>query len=557
MNDYNILIGGSAGQGMDTISNNIEKILHKLGYYLLSTKNYESRVRGGHNYIQIRFSSHPIYSHSNKFDFIIALNDEIVKHHKDKLKNNGVILCDNSIASVDDNIFSAPINNTAKSLGNILMSNTVSLGIFVKIFNLNLDIALNVLSSSFKGEKLELNKKALEAGYNIGKNIIALPNVDKKESMLIDGNKSIALGCIASGCTFFSSYPMTPSTSIMTYLSINQNFTDMVVEQAEDEIGAINMAVGASVAGIRSMTATSGGGLSLMTETLSFLGVSETPLVVVNVQRPGPATGLPTRTEQSDLSFVLTVGHGEFPRMIISLRDTEDCFYQTARAFNLAEKYQIPVIVLSDEYLADGNITTPVFDSSMVTIDRYLANPNEIQNYKRYEFNENGVSPRLVPGKSNHLVLIDSHEHLENGHITEDPLVRINMVKKRDKKLETLRNIDIQEPNYFGSKSPEILLIGWGSTQGALIETIHSLANEGIDIGALVFGDIYPLPTKLLYKYSSIANCIINIEQNYNGQLSKLIAMETQITMDKSLCKYDGRQLNHEDILEFLRNEVF
>ncbi|HSQ34119.1 MAG TPA: 2-oxoacid:acceptor oxidoreductase subunit alpha, partial [Peptostreptococcaceae bacterium] len=324
-----------------------------------------------------------------------------------------------------------------------------------------------------------------------------------------------------------------------------------------DEIGAINMTVGASVCGVRSMTATSGGGLSLMTETLSFLGVSEIPLVVVNVQRPGPATGLPTRTEQSDLSFVLTAGHGEFPRMIISLRDTEDCFYQTARAFNLAEKYQIPIIILSDEYLADCNITTPVFDSSMVTIDRYLANPNEIQNYKRYEFSENGVSPRLIPGKSNHLVLTDSHEHLENGHITEDPIVRINMVKKRDKKLETLINSDIQEPNYFGSKSPEILLIGWGSTQGALRDAVYSLTNEGVNIGALVFGDIYPLPTKLLYKYTSNANYIINIEQNYSGQLSKLIASETQITMDKSLCKYDGRQLNHEDILEFLRKEVF
>ncbi|HSQ34330.1 MAG TPA: 2-oxoacid:acceptor oxidoreductase family protein, partial [Peptostreptococcaceae bacterium] len=271
MNDYNILIGGSAGQGMDTISSNIEKILHKLGYYLLSTKNYESRVRGGHNYIQIRFSSNPIYSHSNKFDFIIALNDEIIKHHKHKLKTNGIILCDNSIASADNNIFSAHIHSTAKSLGNILISNTVFLGIFVKIFNLNLDIALNVLSTSFKGEKLEINKKALEAGYNIGENRIILPYVDKKERMIINGNKSIALGSISAGCTFFSSYPMTPSTSIMTYLSTKQNQTGMVVEQAEDEIGAINMAVGASVCGVRSITATSGGGLSLMTETLSFL----------------------------------------------------------------------------------------------------------------------------------------------------------------------------------------------------------------------------------------------------------------------------------------------
>ena len=556
MKDYNILIGGSAGQGMDTISSNIEKILHKMGYYVLSTKNYESRVRGGHNYIQIRFSSNPIYSHSSSFDFIIALNEEIVKKHKHELKPNGLVLCDSSIGFNDNNIFFADINNTAKSLGNILMSNTVFLGLFVRMFNLNLDIALNVLSTSFKGEKLELNKKALESGYSMGKDIINLPSMDKKENMLINGNKSIALGAISAGCKFFSSYPMTPSTSIMTYLSTKQNSTNMVVEQAEDEIGAINMAVGASVGGVRSMTATSGGGLALMTETLSFLGVSETPLVVVNVQRPGPATGLPTRTEQSDLSFVISAGHGEFPRMVITLRDNEDCFYQTARAFNLAEKYQIPVIVLSDEYLADCNTTTPVFDSSMITIDRYLANPDKIENYKRYEFTHNGISPRLIPGKSNHLVLIDSHEHLENGHITEDKLIRTNMVEKRDKKLKTLMNNHIQEPNYFGSKNPEILLIGWGSTQGSLREAVYSLINKDVSIGALVFGDIYPLPTKLLYKYSSIASYIINVEQNYSGQLAKLIASETQITMDKSLYKYDGRQLNHEDILEFLRKEV-
>jgi len=556
MNECNILIGGAAGQGMDTISSNIEKILHKIGYYVLSTKNYESRVRGGHNYIQIRFSSTPIYSHSNKFDFIIALNDEIVKSHENKLKPHGVILCDSSIKSINNNIFFADINSTAKSLGNILVANTICLGIFAKMFDLNLEIVFDVLSSSFNGEKFELNKKALESGYRMGKNIFTLPKVNKKEHMLINGNKSIALGSISAGCTFFSSYPMTPATSIMSYLSAKQNLTDMVVEQAEDEIGAINMAVGASIAGVRSMTATSGGGLSLMTETLSFLGVSETPLVIVNVQRPGPATGLPTRTEQSDLSYVLTCGHGEFPRMVIALRDNEDCFYQTARAFNLSEKYQIPIIILSDQYLADCNITTPVFDSSMITIDRHLANPNEIENYKRYEFGENGISPRLIPGKSNHLVLTDSHEHLENGHITEDPLVRTNMVKKRYKKLDMLKNNDIEEPNYFGSKYPEILLIGWGATQGPLREAVYTLNSEGISIGALLFGDIYPLPTKLLYKYSNIADYVINIEQNYTGQLSKLIASETQITVNKSLYKYDGRQLNHEDILEFLRKEV-
>ncbi len=560
MKHYNILIGGSAGQGMDTLAHNIEKTLQRIGYYVFSNKDYESRVRGGHNFTQIRFGISPISSHGKDIDLIIALNEETIQIHKNRLVENGFIICDDKITNASSNVLSADLQDVAKKAGNILALNTVAFGMFVKLFDLDLEVAKNILSETFKENTLISNEKALLSGYDLVERKFNLRKPERIARMLINGNQAIALGALAGGVTFYAAYPMTPSTSIMTYLSSKQNESDVVVEQAEDEIAAINMALGASYTGVRAMTGTSGGGFSLMTETLGLAGIAEIPLVIVNVQRPGPATGLPTRTEQSDLSFILTASHGEIPRMIIAVRNAEDAFYQTIRALNLAEEFQIPVILLNDQYLADVNQTVAPFDLSKVSIHRHLfhgSNLSEGEIYNRYTFTENGISPRLLPGKvPGQTVLIDSDEHDETGHIIEDGETRIKMMHKRMNKLNLLKE-KVMEPHYFGIENPDTLFIGWGSTEGAIKESVDHLNAKGKNVGALIFGDIYPLPTKLLKQYAKSVKLLINIEQNYTGQLAKLIRQETGIEMHKSILKFDGRQINGDEIIDHLKGEVF
>src|SRR5699024_5705731 len=301
----------------------------------------------------------------------------------------------------------------------------------LKYFGLSLEIGEDVIKSVFNEKVADVNIKALKEGYEMVETKHQL-EISKDENVLINGNDAIGLGAVTAGCKFYCGYPMTPSSGILTYISSKADEMNIVVDQVEDEVAALNMALGASYTGVRSMTASSGGGFSLMVEALSLAGIIETPVVLANVQRPGPATGLPTRTEQADLRFLIHAGHGEFPRMIMALRDPEDAFYQTVRAFNIAEKYQIPVLLLSDQYMADSMVTSKPFDFNKVKIERHLANMDEIKDeeYKRYKFTETGISPRLIPGKvSGKIVLVDSDEHDEWGNIIEDSETRIKMVE--------------------------------------------------------------------------------------------------------------------------------
>lgn len=559
--DYNVLIGGSAGQGMDTLSSLFQRSLHRNGYHVFVHKDYMSRVRGGHNFIQVRFSDSPLSSHRDLLDLIVAFDETTVKEHLPRLNNNGVLLADEELKKQSDLMKTFPVKKTAKEAGNAKTFTTVFLGLLLKWLGLPLEQTEAFLLEVFHDKSPEANVNALHAGAALTERKATLPPGTLKDHLLLDGNQAIAMGAIAAGVTFYTAYPMTPSTSIMNTLAAHQMDAGIVVEQAEDEIAAINMAIGANYAGIRAMTATSGGGFSLMTEALGLAGITETPLVVANVQRPGPATGFPTRTEQSDLSFVLTASHGETPRMVTALRNPEESFYQTARAFNLSEKYQMPVILLSDQYLADYTQTVPVFDVSRVTIQRHLSQgsiDSEERPYQRYAFTKTGLSPRLIPGKmAGQVVLADSDEHDEAGHITESAEMRIKMMKKRMAKLEQLQQ-DLQEPWHLGDPYPKILLVAWGSVAGPLQEAIAYLKEEhpALSIGALVFGDLWPLPTRQLTTMADKANTIINIEQNFTGQLAKLIRQETGLHCIKSILKYDGRQMTPEYIVHRLKKEV-
>lgn len=555
--DFTILVGGAAGQGMDTFANILEKSLKRCGFNIFSHSDYMSRVRGGHNFMQIRFSDKSISSYTPKVDIIFALNEETVDIHEDKLKKDGIIILDEEIAKEKD-LIHLPLEKTARDLKNLKVSSTIGLGTILKYFGLPKDETKKIIKEVFNEKIADVNLKALDKGYELVDTKYKL-DTKKDESILINGNNAVALGAIAAGCRYYCGYPMTPSTGVLNYMSLKSEEMGIVIDQVEDEVAALNMALGASYAGVRAMTGSSGGGIALMSEAFSLAGIIETPVVVIDVQRPGPATGLPTRTEQADLRFVIHSGHGEFPKMVISLRNGEDAFYQTARAFNLAEKYQIPIVLLSDQNLADSMVTYKPFDFNNISIDRYLSGSEVIEEgkrYKRYKYTEDGVSPRIVPGKiENQVVLVDSDEHDEYGNITESAEIRTKMVDKRAKKFENLKK-EVQEPWLIGKEDPEHLIVAWGSLYGAVKEAVEKLNDEGISIGALVFGDIWPFPTEKLSRIHKGAKNLISIEQNSTAQLDSLIRQELLIKCNHKILKYDGRAFSGEEIYDRLKEEV-
>lgn len=554
---YNILIGGSAGQGMDTLAGILEKILKRKGFEIFTIRDYMSRVRGGHNFIQIRFGNEKLSSHWDELDGIIALNKETIDIHIERLKKDAFVLCDEDITYADERVIRLPLKTTAKNVGNPKVFGNIALGAFLGLFGLGLSEVKEVLQGIFEKEEiLNQNVSAVNEGFKMTSPKYNAGTAGSDDKIILNGNEAIALGALAAGCKFYSAYPMTPSTSIMNYLATKMTQAEIVVEQAEDEIAGINMAIGASYAGVRAMTGTSGGGLCLKVEAIGLSAMQEVPLVIANIQRPGPTTGLPTRTEQADLKFVISASQGEFPRMVIALRNLEDSFYQTVRAFNLADKYQMPVILLGDQYLADSTNTIQPFDFSKVEINRYLSNEDfkGDKEYKRYEITETGISPRIIPGKvPGKVVLVDSDEHDEYGHITESAEVRVAMNDKRLRKIEYLKE-ELQEPEFLGEENFDVLLLAWGSLYGPVKEAVNLLnAEDGKRYGALVFGDIWPLPEKKLQELAPKASQIINVEQNATGQLASVIMEVTGIRCNDSILKYDGRQLSSKEIFDRLR----
>ena len=558
--DFNILVGGAAGQGVDTVAKVLEFIIKKQGLEVFSHKDYMSRVRGGHNFHQIRFSDRSIYSHRDTLDVLLALDATTVKLHSSQLSAQGVLVSDESFRTEIDKgeALWLPLNQKAVEAGNKLTEGTVAAGTVLRLFDFDFEKVWPVLHSLFKTEIFEVNRKALEMGYSLVEPRFKLEFPESQPRIMVTGHQAVGLGALAAGVSFYSGYPMTPSTGIMTYLAGKMEEAGIVVEQAEDEIAAINMAIGASYAGARAMTSTSGGGFCLMVEGLGLAAITETPLVIAEIQRPGPATGFPTRTEQGDLSFVLTASQGEFPRLVIALRDPEDAFYQTVRAFNLADKYQMPVILIGDQYLGDYYQTIPPLDFSDLTIERALAGEDvwkQQERYQRYKLTDDGVSPRLVPGRcGTQVVLADSDEHTEDGHITEAADVRVAMTKKRMLRMEDLKK-EVQEPWVLGRTDPEIVLIAWGSMAGPMREAIERL-EEDYSIGALIFGDIYPLPTKVLTAMKANVQQFINVEQNATGQLAALIRQETLITCTHSILRYDGRPMSGQYIVDRVKEVV-
>lgn len=560
MLDITITIGGEAGQGVQTIGEVLSRILIRNGYYVFSVQDYHSRIRGGHNSVQIRFSDQPIQAIGTDLDLLVCLNEETQIIHQSTLRSDGIIIGTiSNNPSISSSVFMIPIHfyEMAKGLGNPIFANIIAVGALIEILGIDEKIAEWYLEKIFqkKGNDIvQLNKNALSLGQKeIKKQQLPRKFLDRngnqndKIRFLIGGNEALGLGAILAGCTFYSAYPMTPSTGIMNFISSRSKKYGIIVEQAEDEIAAINMALGASYAGAKAMTATSGGGFCLMVEGLGLAAMTETPIVVVDGMRPGPSTGLPTRTSQGDLEFVLSASHDEFPRFVFAPRDPQDAIDTMIRAFNLSDHFQVPAIILSDQYLADSNWTF-----SQLKVNEKPQKTQTVlgdHTYQRYVLTESGISPRALPGMSNALVIADSDEHDEIGHLTEDLKLRVQMHEKRMKKIESMKK-ETRLPVYIPGKATT--LIGWGSTYGVLFEAREKLIHLGIDAGLLHFTDVYPLSTDALKMLKSVPDPIV-VEGNYQGQLARLLERETQTHFSYRINRYDGRPFFVNELVNQIR----
>jgi 2-oxoglutarate ferredoxin oxidoreductase subunit alpha len=563
--DMTIRIGGQAGQGMQSIGYIIGKIFTRHGYHVFLNQDVESRIRGGHSFVQARIKDGPVHAISDNVDLLIALDKGVIEEDLPDLAEDGVMIFDGEktgFQSENPNHFAIALEKLATETGKSKITvNTLATGAAFAVLGFDLEPLLNRLEGEFgkKGrEVVEDNKRSASAGYQyVRKNFKGAhpgripPAPLSKKKMLINGSEAMALGAICSGLKFYSGYPMSPSTPIMEFIGSLAERHNIVLEPAEDEIAAVNMVIGASFAGARSMTATSGGGFSLMAEALGLAGMTETPIVIVVAQRPGPSTGLPTRTEQAELGFVIHASHGEFPRAIFAPGNAEQAFSLMGKAFNMADKYQTPVIVLGDQHLNDSYFTVDELDLSQIRIDRgkvvFDDDIPSVKDYCRYAWDDSGVSPRILPGQSEAVLYADSDEHTEAGHITESAEVRKKMTDKRMMKLEGMRQ-EMGRPEIYPKKSSDIALLGWGSTYGAMKEAVEFMNRDGLKIHMLHFSEIYPFPKKRITPKIGKKTKIFCVESNYTGQFADLFSLETGIPIYHKILKYDGRPITPAEI---------
>jgi len=545
-----IIVAGAAGEGINTVEMFIEKILKKQGYEIFSYKNYMSRVRGGYNYSTIVISDLPVYATVEKADLFIALNKEAYAHAPNQMRNDGLLIALDEMGNGDANVAKIIFEkaNLQKHSTSKNAFSMASVGVVLKFFGCDTNALELTRHKKWTDEVNTENLKAATLGYESTTSQLTPPLAQNSERMLMGGNQAVALGALSAGLGFYCAYPMAPSTGIMTTLSTYEKEMNILVEQAEDEIAAVMAAVGASSNGVRSMTGTSGGGFALMVETIGFAAVSETPVVIANVQRPGPATGLPTRTEQADLAFVATASQGEFSRIILAPISVEDAFYTTHRAFNLADKYQVPVIILTDQLLADTTQSIPRFVTKDLKIERHLLN-EVTQDYKRYDFDAISGG-RKYPGLDPvTLIMTDSHVHDAYGKVSEDEQVTILLKNKFLKRTEAIKN-ELNKPLFYGAELYDTLFIAWGSTFGALKEAVDTLNDSGEKTALLAFTDVFPIHRDVLKPFVKNDVKIINVEGNAMNQFGMLLRMETGVLFDKSINKYDGRPFTSQFIIE-------
>ncbi len=573
--DFNWAVGGEAGDGINSTGKIFAQALSRSGRHVFTSKDFASRIRGGYTAYKVRTSVDTVRSVVDRLDVLIALTPRTIEENLPELHEGSVIIYDGERTTMQDvevpeGMFGVdvPLKRLAEEAGGAIMRNVVALGAACEVAEFPIENLDSALEKRFgdKGQKLvDNNKEAARAGRSYVAEEYdhafdySLETTDA-DYVLLNADEAIGMGAIAAGCRFYAGYPITPATDVMTYLTGRLERYGGHVVQAEDELSAINMALGAARGGARAMTATSGPGIDLMTETFGLVATSETPLVICNVMRSGPSTGMPTKQEQGDLNHMLYGGHGEVPRFVLSPTTIDECFWKTIEAFNFAEKYQLPVYLTADLSLAVTERTFPpeTFDMDAVEIDRgFVVAGDDVDDhltesggFKPHEVTDDGISPRAFPGTVGGAHMSTGLEHDEQGRRTEDMGMRVEQVDKRNRKVDTAREREDWAPREFGDSDADTLVITWGSNEGALVEALDILADEGVEVRVLSVP--YVFPRSDLSEDVAAAENVLVVECNATGQFADLVEHDVLERVDR-VNKYDGVRFKSDELVAEIR----
>lgn len=562
-------VAGRAGEGIDVTGAIFGKVCLRHGMNVFAYREYPSLIRGGHNTHQVHASFSPTSCQQEHIDLLVALNEESIALHVTELDETSVVFCEPEHGNYDikkyehtgATFYDFPMTNISREeTGHFMAENMVALGASMAVLCLDLEILKNVIADQFrdKGEAVIAgNHKAMQRGFDYAKEhfkVLKQP-AEKRENknILLTGNQAVAFGSLSAGVQFFSGYPMTPTSDVMHTLAAQQKNFPVVVKHVEDEVAAINEAVGASYAGVRAMTASATGGYALMVEGTSLAGVMETPIVIVVGQRPGPATGLPTWTCQSDLQFIIRAGHGEIPRVVLTPGTAQEHFELSRYAFYLAEKYQVVVFVLSDKFSLESYMSMPRPDGVFKN-ERYSFAPKQLpedDSYRRFEITDQGYSPRSIPGQAHGLSITNSYEHDEFGYATESAEMTKKMNEKRERKMKGIAR-EIPQPELIGPEKADITYVSWGSTRLVLESVIRqsSAGKTKFTANLIHIPCAWPFPKDTFFKLASSTEKLVMVEANQTGQMEDLIKQETGLRCHHHIRRYDGRPFYASEVIE-------
>jgi 2-oxoglutarate ferredoxin oxidoreductase subunit alpha len=576
--DFNWAIGGEAGDGIDSTGKIFAQALSRAGRHVFTSKDFASRIRGGYTAYKVRTAVDPVQSVVDRLDVLIALTPRTIDENLDELHDGSVIVYDGERTTMQDVEIpegmvglDVPLKRLAEEAGGAIMRNVVALGAACAVAGFPIENLDSALQKRFGGKGqaiVDNNEQAARKGKTYVEEEFdrefdyGLETTDE-DYVLLNGDEAIGMGAIAAGCRFYAGYPITPATDVMEYLTGRIERYGGHVVQAEDELSAINMALGAARAGARAMTATSGPGIDLMAETFGLVATSETPLVICDVMRSGPSTGMPTKQEQGDLNMALYGGHGEIPRFVLAPTTVSECFWKTVEAFNLAEKYNTPVYLLSDLAMAVTEQTFPpdAFDMERVEIDRgklvdddsVAEWQNEKGQFRAHAITDDGVSPRAAPGTAGGAHMSTGLEHDELGRRTEDTGMRVEQVDKRNRKVQTARETEDWSPREFGDPDADTLVVSWGSNEGAMTEAIEFLDEEGLSVRFLSVPYLFPRPD--LSEDFAAADNVVVVECNATGQFADLLEHDT-LTRVTRVNKYDGVRYKADELAAEIRQTM-
>ncbi len=572
---FAVSIGGAAGQGVATPGNIFARIFARRGLHLLAYNAYQSIIRGGHTFLTIRTGPEKITSFGDHIDLLIPLNQDTMDRHLRLLGPGAAVVYNGDAIKPGEapegvRLCPLPVSELSQNSRNKVEQNTLAVAAALSMMGIGFQPLEEVLGQQFKkkGDAVVAeNVESARNAYHYSTKHFApfsrpLPMTEHRKAVLT-GNMALAMGGAAAGVKFYCAYPMSPSTGVLHWMAAHARKAGIMVRQVEDEIGVVNMAIGAAHAGVRSMCATSGGGFALMTEGLGLAAMIETPVVVIDVQRAGPSTGVPTKTEQGDLWQMLGAGHGDYPRLIATPTDILDCFKIIPEMFNLVDRFQCPGIVLGDLLLSEGHASVEPEDLDFdVNIDRgeLITSANGNANgYKRYLFTESGISPRAIPGVPHHTHTVASDEHMEDGVLISDeftnPIKRRAMMEKRQRKVAGIEAA-VQPPELAGPPDAEVTLIGWGSTKGVIQEAVEMLNEEGIPANQLPIRWIVPLHGERIVEILRGCRHTIIVENNYSGQFARYLRSETSFVADGHIRKYDGEPFMPHHIVEAVKEQL-